>query len=144
MTTQSASADLDTAAPGPAQALFVLPGRHGNGFSATIRGQMLELADPRSGHALAPTPEDLLITSIAADLAWSTQCFLRTRGLPDSVSVSGAWRTKSSPPALADIEMTVVVSRGVDALRTQLLAVLENGLARRALRGPIRICVQIS
>jgi len=63
-------------------ALFVVPSGRGDGFRATKRGHVLELADPDSGHALAPTPDDLLIVSIAANFAWSAQRFLRARRLP--------------------------------------------------------------
>src|SRR5262249_1509324 len=69
-------------------ALFVGPRGRGDGFRASVRGHMLELADPGDADGLAPTPDDLFVASIASELAWSARRFLRTRGLPDDVSVS--------------------------------------------------------
>ena len=43
-------------APASSNSLFVVPHGRGDGFQAEIRGHLLELADPGSGHALAPTP----------------------------------------------------------------------------------------
>src|SRR5687768_924755 len=73
-------------------ALFIIPTRWGGGFTASIHGHLLELADP-ADHRLAPSPDDLLIASVASDLAWSARRFLRAQGLPDGVSVSARWRT---------------------------------------------------
>ena len=61
------------AAPTSSDGLFVIPRGRGDGFQASIRGHILDLADPNSGHALAPTPDDLFIASIASGLAWSAQ-----------------------------------------------------------------------
>jgi hypothetical protein len=56
-------------------ALCIIPNRWADGFEASIHGHMLELADPMD--RLAPSPDDLLIASIASDLAWSARTFLR-------------------------------------------------------------------
>lgn len=117
------------------QALFVIPTRRGDGFNASIHGHMLELADP-TDHRLAPSPDDLLIASIASDLAWSARRFLRTYGLPDDVSVSATWRTHDDLPGLADINMTVTVSRRAQAVSRTLAAAFENSLAARPLAEP--------
>jgi hypothetical protein len=81
------------AVPALTHGLFVVPNGRSDVFYATIRGHEFELADPDSGHALAPTRDDLLVSSIASDLAWSAKRFLRTRRLPDEVSVYAEWRT---------------------------------------------------
>jgi uncharacterized OsmC-like protein len=107
-------------------ALFVTPGR-GGGFRATIRGHLLELAEPGPGHLLAPTPDDLWIASIASDLAWSARQFLRSRGLRDDVAVSARWRRLDNPPSVAEISMTVTVPETAEALS----AALEDILAER-------------
>jgi hypothetical protein len=73
----TAEAVLDTAGIGrsdaasttPDAALFVIPTRRGDGFRASVRGRMLDLADPDAGHRLAPTPDDLFLLSIASALA---------------------------------------------------------------------------
>ena len=80
-------------------ALFVIPRAHGDGFRASIRGHILELADPSSGHELAPTPDDLHVASIASELAWSAQRLLRAHGLPDHVSVSAEWQASAAEGA---------------------------------------------
>jgi uncharacterized OsmC-like protein len=124
--------NLDTAdshtVPAATNGLFVVPNGRRDGFHATIRGHELRLADPDSGHALAPTPDDLLISSIASDFAWSSQRFLRARQLPDDVSVSAAWRTHDDSPRLAHIDMTVTVSNDAEAVTGTLVAALENSL----------------
>ena len=57
----------------PSGALVVSPHERRDGFWASIRGHVLDLADPHSGHALAPTPDDLFIVSIASELAWTAR-----------------------------------------------------------------------
>ena len=113
--------------------LFVIPTRRGDGFQAYIRGHLLELADPGSGHRLSPTPDDLLIVSIASDLARSARRFLRGHGLADDVNVSAAWQTLENPPRLADISVTVAVSETAETMSDALMAALEERVAARSL-----------
>jgi uncharacterized OsmC-like protein len=123
---------VSAAAP-TSHALFVTPTRRGDGFRASIRGHLLELADPDSGHRLAPTPNDLVIVSIASDLAWSARRFLRGHGLSDDVTVSAAWQTLENPPRLADISVTVAVSEAAETMSDALMAALEERVAARSL-----------
>ena len=127
--------DESDAAPS-SHALFIIPTRWGDSFTASIRGHMLELADP-ADHRLAPSPDDFLIASIASDLAWSARSFLRASGLPDDVSVSATWRTIEGLPTLADITLTVTVSRRAEVLSGALAAVFANSLAARSLAEPV-------
>ena len=113
-------------------ALFVIPSGRGGGLRASIRGHLLELADPSSGHGLAPTPDDLFIASIASDLAWSARHFLRAHGLADDVSVSAEWTTLDSPLRLADVSMTVTVSEMAGALSDALEDTLAERIAARS------------
>jgi uncharacterized OsmC-like protein len=124
------------AVPTSSQTLFVIPRGRGDGLEASIRGHILELADPSSGPALAPTPADLFIVSIASELA-SARTFLRTNGLPDDVSVSTTWRMHEALPNLADIDLTVRVSRRAEAVRLALAAAFANTLAARSLAKPV-------
>jgi uncharacterized OsmC-like protein len=117
-------------------ALFIVPTRHGDGFKASIHGHMLELADP-ADHRLAPSPEDLLVASIASDLAWSAREVLRAYRLPDDVSVSAKWRTTEGLPSPADIDLTVKVSRRAEAVSTALAAAFASSLAARSLAEPV-------
>jgi uncharacterized OsmC-like protein len=117
-------------------ALFITPTRRGEGFKASIHGHMLELADP-TDHRLAPSPDDLLIASIASDLAWYARRFLRAHGLSDDVSVSARWQTTEGLPSLADITLTVTVSRRAKAVSEALAASFENSLAARTLAEPV-------
>jgi uncharacterized OsmC-like protein len=124
----------------PSGALYVSPHERRDGFWASIRGHILDLADPSSGHALAPTPNDLFIVSIASYLAWTARSILRTQGLPDDVSVSATWRTQEEHgdrPSLADINLTVTVSARAKTARAALAAALENILVARSLAEPI-------
>jgi uncharacterized OsmC-like protein len=121
-------------------ALFIFPTRRGDGFQASIHGHMLELADP-TDHRLAPSPDDLLIASMASGLAWSARRFLRAYGLPDDVSVSARWRTTEGLRSLADITLTVTVSTRAKAVTEALAAAFANSLAARSLAEPV---VQIS
>lgn len=125
------------AVPVSSNGLFIVPRGRGDGFQATIRGHLLDLADPDSGHALAPTPDDLFIASIASELAWSARRFLRGYGLPDDVNVSARWRTQEDQPSLVDINLTVTVSSRAEALSAALTAALENSLAARSLPEPV-------
>jgi hypothetical protein len=125
------------AVPTSSDGLFVIQRGRGDGFQATIRGHILDLADPRSGHALAPTPDDLFIVSIASEFAWAARRVLRAYGLPDYVSVSAKWRTHEDLPSLGDISLTVTVSRRADAVSAALAAVFANSLAARSLAEPV-------
>jgi uncharacterized OsmC-like protein len=129
-------AAFDSDAAPASQALFIIPTRRGNGFIASIEGHMLELADPTDSR-LAPSPDDLLVASIASDIAWSARRFLRAAGLPDDVGVSATWRTTESAPSLADIDLTVTVSRRAEAVRAALAAAFANSLAMRAVADPV-------
>jgi putative redox protein len=119
--------------------LFVVPRGRGDGFRASIRGHLLELADPNSGHMLAPTPEDLLIASIASDLAWYARRFLRAQGLPDNVSVSAEWRMLESSRNVSDVSVTVTVHETVESMSEGLMAALSKRVAARSLDEPLRL-----
>jgi len=119
-------------------ALFVIPGR-GGGLRASVRGHMLELAEPSLVHRLAPTPDALFIASIASDLAWSARHFLRAHGLPDDVSVSAEWRRLEIPPSLADVSLTVTVPETADAMSDALEDALAERVAARFLDEPPRL-----
>jgi uncharacterized OsmC-like protein len=117
-------------------ALFVVPSGHGDGFQASIRGHMLELADP-ADHRLAPSPDDLLVASIASDLAWSARRVLRAYGLPEDVSVSAKWRATEGLPGPADVDLKVTVSRLTEAVSEALAAAFASSLAARSLAEPV-------
>jgi hypothetical protein len=118
------------------QALFVIPSGRGGGLQGSIRGHLLELADPNS-HGLAPTPDDLFIVSIASEFAWSARRFLRAYGLPDDVSVCAKWRTHEDLPSLAELTLTVTVSRRAEAVSAALAAAFANSIAARSLAEPV-------
>jgi uncharacterized OsmC-like protein len=117
-------------------ALFITPRGRGDGFQASVRGHILDLVDPAS-YALAPTPDDLYIVSLAAGLAWTARRFLRAERLPDYVSVAAEWQTHSDPPTPADIALTVTVSERAEAVSDALTAALEQSLTARSLVTPI-------
>ena len=108
--------------------LFVTPCRRGGGFQAGIRGHLLELADPSSGHDLAPTPDDLHTASIAADFAWFTQRFLRDRGLDDDLSVTAWPRTKEGQSTIECVEVAVTISTRATVALAALSSALEREL----------------
>jgi uncharacterized OsmC-like protein len=116
-------------------ALVVIPHMRRDGFWASIRGHVLDLADPSSGQA--PAPDDLFAVSIASDVAWSARNFLRAHGLPDDVSVSARWRTHEDPPGLTDLDLTVTMSKGAEAVAAVLAASFESSLAARSLAKPV-------
>lgn len=130
MTTTSATRVV---VPTSSDGLFVIPRGRGDGFQASIRGHILDLADPTSGHSLAPTPDDLFIASIASELAWSGRSLLRAHGMPDNVSVSATWRKQEHLSGRADIKMTVTVSARAEAVSAALDATFADRLAARSL-----------
>jgi hypothetical protein len=125
-------------APASRDALFVVQER-GGGLRASIRGHLLELAEPSPVHHLAPTPDDLFIASIASDLAWSTRHFLQAHALPGDVSVSAAWLRVENSPSLAEVTMTVTVPETAEALSDALEATLAERVAARSLDDPTRL-----
>lgn len=122
-------------------ALFVIPTRRGEGFRASVRGRIFDLADPGSDHQLAPTPDDLFILSVASDLAWSARSYLRAHELAGEVSVSAEWRTHEDP-RLHGIDATVTVSKSAEATSAALAAALTDSTASRFLNGRLqfRVC----
>ena len=53
------------------------------------------------------------------------------------VSISATWRTSEDPPGLADINLTVTVSRLAETVGAALGAALEKNLAARPLAEPV-------
>jgi hypothetical protein len=119
--------------------LFVLPCRGGDGFRASIGGHVLELADPGSGHGLAPTPDDLRIASIASDFAWFARHFLRDRGFDDYVSVT-AWRWSGSPD-VDGVDIVLTVIKGSVPIRAMLTTALKREFAHKFRAGRVRFQV---
>jgi hypothetical protein len=74
--------DAHAAAATSSNGLFVIPCGRGDGLQASIRGHILDLADPNSGHALAPTPDDLFVASIASGPGPRGASFAPTDCLP--------------------------------------------------------------
>jgi organic hydroperoxide reductase OsmC/OhrA len=120
------------ARPRSGTVLFVIPCAQRDGFEASIRGHLLDLVSPRCGNELAPTPDDLLVASHASELAWSAREFLRTRGLPDSVSVTAAWHMPANGGSTAQLHLTVTVAGRAADSHLALGAHLEDRLAARA------------
>jgi hypothetical protein len=120
----------------PLSSLDVVPRFRGDGFQASIRGHILDLADPSSGHRLAPTPEDLLVVSIAAEIAWGARSLLRGSGCSDEVAVSAYWNPQPDVSQLADIHLTVTLPTRPDAVGAALAAQLQNRVAARRPANP--------
>ena len=131
------SVNGDAGAGSTSRSLFIAPTRR-DGFTASIRGRVLELEDP-TDHRLAPTPDDLVILSIASDLAWSARRLLRGQGLSGDVNVTATWRTVDDPPRLADISLTVTVPPILEGISAAILAALEERAAVRSLDDPPHI-----
>ena len=133
---------IQEAAPSPAGfPLFVIPSSHRDGFRASIRGHLLELADPSSGREVAPTPDDLRIASIASDFAWFARRFLRDRGLDDYVSVTARQCGTEGSSHLDGVDLAVTVSQQDAATRATLATALERELAGKFPNGRVRFHV---
>jgi hypothetical protein len=130
--TLTATTRDDQLDPRPAyQSLYVVQRGMGTGFVATIRGHVLELASPYSGHSLAPTPDDLFVAAIASELAWSTRALLQAHGLPEDVSIVANWRSLDDLPGPADIAVTATVERDAETAYTDIADLFARGLATR-------------
>lgn len=124
----------------PRVPVFVIPYGRGDGLRASIRGHLLELADPSLGRGLAPTPDDLRTVSIASDFAWFARCFLRDRGLDDYVSVTARpCTTEGSDVDGVDVALTV--SKHAAAVQATLSHALEGEFARKFPEGQVRFQV---
>jgi hypothetical protein len=132
----SGRADSHPAVPAPNQVLFVIPRERGDGFQASIRGHMLDLADPTSGHALAPTPNDLFVVAHASELAWCARRLLDAHGLSDGASVSATWRTDGDLSAVAQFDLTVTLPPGAQAVAAGLDVALDETLAAGSVARP--------
>lgn len=111
-------------------------------FRASIRGHILNLADPDSRHELAPTPEDLFVAALASQVAWSARSFLHAHGRPEDVSVSANWRADGNVPGRGDLELAVTVSRDADDLGAALVEALELSLGEGSFVPAVRISLQ--
>jgi uncharacterized OsmC-like protein len=123
----------DNAAPSSSHGLSVTARGRGRGFRASIRGKILDLAEPKSGDAFSPTPDDLFVLAIAAGFAWSARTILRAAALPDDLSVSATWRTLEHPRRLTDLTLRIFVSRRAAAGSAALAAALDESFAARSL-----------
>lgn len=120
--------------------IFVNPHERRDGFWANIRGHVLDLGDPNAEPAAVPTPDDLYITSMASELAWTVRTLLRSSGLPDDVSVSAQWRMHGVPQRIAEVILTVDVPGTAEPIATELTASLPSRLAARSsAQPPVRI-----
>ena len=119
-------------------ALFILPARRGDGLLASIRGRMIVLADP-ADDPFAPTTHELLILSIASELAWSARRFLSAQGQATDVSLAVTWQTVEDPPRLADISVTITAPPIGDTLCAALQSALEKRSAVRSPGDPLRV-----
>jgi len=119
-------------------ALFIVPARRGEGLLASIRGRVIVLADP-ADDPFAPTADELLILSIASELAWSARRFLSAQGQVTDVSLAVTWQTVEDPPRLADISVTVTAPPIADTLRAALQSALEERAAARSPRDALRV-----
>jgi len=126
----------DSHPAGTGQVLFVIPRERGDGFQASIRGHMLDLADPTSSHALAPTPNDLFVAAHASELAWCARRLLDAHGLPAGASVSATWRTDGDLSAVAQFDLTVALPPGAQAVAAGLGAALDRSLAAGSVARP--------
>jgi hypothetical protein len=111
-------------------ALLVIPSRGGNGFRASVRGHLLELADPDSDHRLSPTPQDLVAAAVASDVAWFARRFLRDHELDDDVSVSAWASTSEGVPTWCSLDVRVDVSEHAAAIERRLATALEERFSR--------------
>jgi hypothetical protein len=116
--------------------LFVVPCRGGNGFRASVRGHLLDLADPGPGRRLAPTPRDLVAAALASDVAWFVRRLLRDRALDDYVSVS-AWTSASEGlPTWCSFDVRVDVSQQAARIGPTLATALEERFVAQASKPP--------
>jgi hypothetical protein len=122
------------------RSLFIVPTRRGDGFRANVRGRILELEDP-SDHRFAPTPTDLVILSIASDLAWFARRFLHGHGEAADVSVAAAWQAVDDPPRLTDLEISVTLPSTTETTGDALQSALEERAAAHSFDGPPRVRV---
>ena len=118
--------------------LFILPARRGDGLLASIRGRVIVLADP-ADDPFAPTADELLILSIASELAWSARRFLSAQGQASDVSLTVTWQTVAEPPRLANVSLTLTAPPIVETLRSALQSVLEERAAARSPGNPPRV-----
>jgi hypothetical protein len=109
---------------------------------ANIRGHLLELADPTSGHGLAPTPDDLRTVSIASEFAWIARHFLRDGGLDDYVSVA-AQPHATEVFGVDRVDVALTVSKHAAEIEAALCAALERHFGPRLRNGEVRfrVCV---
>ncbi|WP_160147067.1 OsmC family protein [Thermomonospora echinospora] len=85
-------------------------------------------------HDTGPTPVELFVAGVAADLAQHARRYLNRLGLPACVSVTAHYRTELQPARLGGIEMEVAVTDLPLGLRASLLNVLERCTLYETLR----------
>ena len=107
---------------------------------ASIRGRMIELEDPTDDPS-GPTSDEILILSIASDLAWYAHRFFRGRGLAADVNITALWQTVDDPPRLADVSFTIDVSGVAETTCEALRSALEERAAARSLTSSPRVRV---
>jgi hypothetical protein len=75
---------IDEASRPMSSLLFVIPSLRGEGFQPSVRGHLIELADPDSAHGLAPTPDKFqegrvrLHVGVNAEDRWQFRASVRT------------------------------------------------------------------
>ncbi|GAA3947492.1 hypothetical protein GCM10023085_32150 [Actinomadura viridis] len=102
--------------------------RGGERCDAWIRHHVIHLDQPTDvlDHDTGPTPLEIFVAGIAADVAQHASRYLHRVCLPGSVSVTARFRTGLRPARLSRIELEVAVADLPTGLRSSLLNVLER------------------
>jgi hypothetical protein len=127
----------------PGLDLFVLPDVHRRGFHASIRGNILELADPNGGVPVAPTAEDLYVAALASFLAWTARDILRKWELPEDPNVLAQWQPSNSGAPIA-AEFTIAIALSARTAGSALLRALGDALSQRFDAGPPRFRLRLA
>jgi uncharacterized OsmC-like protein len=94
-------------------------------------------------HDTGPTPVELFVAGIAADVAQHACRYLHRLGLPAGVTVTARYRTELRPARLGEIGLEVSVTDLPTGLRSSLINVLEHCPAYETLRFQPRLSITL-
>lgn len=117
--------------------------RGGERCEARIRRHVIRIDQPPDvlDHDTGPTPVELFVAGVAADIAQHACRYLHRLCLPAGVTVTARYRTEIRPARLGGIELQVEVTDLPVGLRSSFLNVLEHSPSYETLRFPPELSI---
>jgi uncharacterized OsmC-like protein len=117
-------------------------------FAVLVRDNLIHVDQPieSGGGDAGPTPTELFVASLAADVAYSVRRYLSRHGLPaDGLEVTARYTTSDYPPArVTGVELSIQPPTAIpEHRRKALIAVAEHSTVHNSIMRKPDIHIEI-